>query len=66
MTLPACTGAESDFENFILSWRSPEREGSIMYHQLCVLGIPLGGERKVDRVPANFFSVTKTGWGYLL
>ena len=37
-----------------------------MYHQLCVLGIALGGERKVDRVPANFFSVTKTGWGSLL
>ena len=25
-----------------------------MYHQLCVLGVPLGGERKVNRVPANF------------
>ena len=25
-----------------------------MYHQVCVLGIPLGGERKDDRVPANF------------
>ena len=25
-----------------------------MYHQVCVLGIPLGGERKVDRVPTSF------------
>ena len=58
MTLPAWTGAESDFE---ILWRPPEREESIMYHQLCVLEIPLGGERKVDRVPAIFFRVTKTG-----
>ena len=37
-----------------------------MYHQLCVLGIPLGGERKVDRVPTNFFSITDTRLGFLI
>lgn len=30
-----------------------------MYHQLCVLGVPLGDERKVDRVPAKLFQLTQ-------
>ena len=43
MTLPACTGADSKYENYTRGGR----EGVIMYHHLCLLRVPLGGARSL-------------------